>query len=173
MTRREKIILLIMAMVVVYGGYLLFVPPADIEEYPAGDTAELKEVKRIVVDAAAELRDNDLSRAEVHAIARAESGWIRDDLFVDRPQPRPADTDAGVGNPLAADFLYSGFLQVGKVRMAIINGLEYRSGETIEPGDFIIRSILPRKVVIEMTGQHPDFASFPPESRRILVPLAE
>ena len=162
-----------MALVLLYGGYQLFMPLSATQEHPAGNPAELKEVNRIVVDAAAELRNNDLSGAEAAAIARAEADWAREDLFLDRPPARLSGTGAAAENPLAADFLYSGFLQVGKVRMAIINGLEYRAGETMEPGNFIVRSIQPRKVIIEMTGQHPDFASFPPEARRILVPLAE
>ena len=43
----------------------------------------------------------------------------------------------------------------------------------LPPGDFIVRSVRPRAVVIEMTEQHQDFTSFAPETRKFLVPLAE
>ena len=64
---------------------------------------------------------------------------------------------------LNVSFTYTGYLQAGKKKIAVINGLEYLIGEEIEPGGFIAREIYPDRVVIEMKGQ----------KQKIIVPLVE
>jgi hypothetical protein len=47
---------------------------------------------------------------------------------------------------------YSGFLQMGAKRMAIINGMEYEEGEMLPVSGYFIRSITPKSVVIGKIG---------------------
>ena len=50
-------------------------------------------------------------------------------------------------------FIYTGFLQVGNKKMAVVNGLEYEQGEELEPGGFVLLDIFPRKLVIGAKGK--------------------
>ena len=65
---------------------------------------------------------------------------------------------------LNSELLYTGFLEMGDKRLAIINGTEYETGEKLEPGGFVIQSIRPNQVVIS------------PEDRKtktMILPLEE
>ena len=55
---------------------------------------------------------------------------------------------------LDARVQYTGFLQMGDTRLAIINGMEYEAGDQLEPGGFIIRRILPNHVVVAPPGKN-------------------
>ncbi|MGD9134444.1 MAG: hypothetical protein PVF78_12390, partial [Desulfobacterales bacterium] len=46
---------------------------------------------------------------------------------------------------------YTGFMQMGDKKFAIIDGLEYAAGEELERGGFVVRSITPNQVVIFST----------------------
>ena len=86
-------------------------------------------------------------------ISRAEKEWARDPFldgksFREWVQPKePAKKEA----PVAAkvDFAYTGYLEVKRKRMAIINGIEYKEGEALDVKGYILRSVSPEKVVIE------------------------
>lgn len=172
MSQREKIILLLMAVAIVIGGYILLNPTSGNKKGVDNTALELKEITAMVVQATADLDSNSLTEAETYATTRAEEEWARDDLFISRPAPS-VKNETAEGNPLLADFVYSGFLQVAGLRMVIINGLEFKDGEIIEPGEFVVRAIHPRSVVIEMTEIHADYASTPSEARKLIIPLAE
>jgi hypothetical protein len=46
---------------------------------------------------------------------------------------------------------YTGYLQAGKTKLAIINGLEYAVGDSLNFDDFYIKDIFPKKVVVGQT----------------------
>jgi hypothetical protein len=59
--------------------------------------------------------------------------------------------------------IYSGFLQMGQKRLAIINGMEYETGDRLEPGGFLLKSISPTRVVIAPRGKKSKSISLPME----------
>jgi hypothetical protein len=61
------------------------------------------------------------------------------------------------------DLHYSGYLQLGAKRMAIINGMEYEEGEMLPASGYFIRSISPKSVVVGKIG----------ESKSHVLPLDE
>ncbi|MEI7671795.1 MAG: hypothetical protein WCK00_06750 [Deltaproteobacteria bacterium] len=86
-------------------------------------------------------------------ISRAEKEWARDPFldgksFREWVQPKES---AKKEAPVAAkvDFAYTGYLEVKRKRMAIINGIEYKEGEALDVKGYILRSVSPEKVVIE------------------------
>jgi hypothetical protein len=44
--------------------------------------------------------------------------------------------------------VYSGFVEIGAKRLAIINGMEYEAGDRVIPGDLSVKTILPNKVIM-------------------------
>lgn len=51
------------------------------------------------------------------------------------------------------DFIYSGYLEMGKRRVAIVNGLEYLVGDSIDSAGYYLADIQPEKVVIMEKGR--------------------
>ncbi|MGD8881179.1 MAG: general secretion pathway protein GspB, partial [Desulfobacterales bacterium] len=58
---------------------------------------------------------------------------------------------------------YTGFMQMGDKKLAIINGVEYAAGDRLEQGDYILQSITPSRVVIVPTGRSKKRFIFPIE----------
>jgi hypothetical protein len=59
---------------------------------------------------------------------------------------------------------YTGFLRMGDKRFAIINGVEYASGDRLDQGEYMVSSITPSQVVIVSTGR---------SKKRFIFPLEE
>jgi hypothetical protein len=50
--------------------------------------------------------------------------------------------------PTRTGFIYTGYLELGKTKLAVINGLEYSVGESLDPNGLYVKSISPHHVVI-------------------------
>ncbi len=48
----------------------------------------------------------------------------------------------------SSKIIYSGYVDSGKKKLAVINGLEYRVGEQLEMEGYILKGITPSKVLI-------------------------
>jgi hypothetical protein len=53
---------------------------------------------------------------------------------------------------------------MGDKRLAIINGMEYETGDILEPDGFIIRNITPSRVVIAPAGK---------KKKTLILPMEE
>lgn len=142
MTLREKIIVGLMVLSIVYGGYELLVlgnrkggdagspdgKPAPTAEPLPAESGDVK----------------GLSDSMQTLLQWAQTPW-EEGLFVKReplPQAPPPP------EPTAVGLRYSGFVQMGKRKLAIINGMEYEKGDQLVSGDFVIKRILPNQVVL-------------------------
>jgi hypothetical protein len=141
MTRRERVIVWIMCGTVVCGGVWSGSDYLQRQVRGSRRAAELP-----AVESFAEAQRRLLDAARLHHTAR----WVLDQAatpwaaspFLDRVEAmRP------LGQPVQA-FVYGGYIQVGEQRFAIINGREYRIGESIAPTDFIVEAIEPDRVVL-------------------------
>ena len=61
------------------------------------------------------------------------------------------------------DIIYTGYLEMGPKRLAIINGMEYESGESLAKGGHTVGLIYPDKVVIVTRDNN----------QKVAVPLVE
>jgi type II secretory pathway component PulC len=155
MSKREKIILVIMALVIM-GGVIYYISSKR-EVVVRERESELKELNTFVNTTITGMNKNNLTAPEIRAIASAETEWGRD------PYRAPVIKEEEKQKLLNVSFAYTGYLKAGKKKIAVINGLEYLVGEEIEPGGFIAREIYPDRVVIEVKGQ----------KQKIIVPLIE
>nr|HPQ51529.1 hypothetical protein [Alphaproteobacteria bacterium] len=48
----------------------------------------------------------------------------------------------------AAPIIYSGYVDTGKSKLAVLNGIEYRIGEELKEEGFVLKKIMSSKVVI-------------------------
>ena len=147
MTNREKIIVGVMVLTVGYGAIELLLPrnraagslPAAAAE---GVNAFIAKVADTIKSAA--------SDSSALIVQKAEAAWQQDPfLEIRKPQaPRPEATAAKDAGRLPGNLVYSGFIELGAKRMAIINGMEYEAGDTVNPGGFTVKSVLPTKVLM-------------------------
>jgi type II secretory pathway component PulC len=89
--------------------------------------------------------------------SRAEKEWTQDPFLDIKSQTAWAQSrtaaQAAAGTvEKKIEFVYSGYLGLGKRSMAVINGMEYKQGEDLDVAGFVLRSISPERVVVENRG---------------------
>jgi len=175
MSKREKIILVAVVLAIAYGGYNFLGPAAKIKTSPAAKGREIKALASIVTQTADNLRQAGLSGAEKHIIALAEAEWAIDPFLHSGAPFGLLVSETEEDGPAGASFIYSGYLKIGSRKMAIIDGLEYKPGEELEAGGYIVRDIFPNKVVIETkAGETAGGVQAADQIvRKIIVPLTE
>ena len=171
MNKREKIIVGLMLLTVAYGIYALFFEgKGRSSTTPAAAISATRQLENLnaFITKIAEASEAGLSKEDKYIISRAESAWKQDPLttaeLTDRPedeinrQKQVVDTSGPQLN-----VSYTGFMQMGDKKFAVINGLEYTTGDELEQGGFIVGSITPRQVVIISTGRSKKQFIFPLE----------
>ena len=131
MANREKIILLVMAVVVAYGGYAYFFNP-DQNVVVESSKQTLSELKKFVVDAATNLSNEYISAADKYIIDQAEKVWPQDPFLqagtLLTSEPFEARAEVTVQT---VQISYTGFLQTSDTLIAIVNGTEYETGDQL------------------------------------------
>ena len=147
MTSREKIIVGIMLLTVGYGAVELFMPRRKpvtslIVQSPEDLNAFIAKVADAVKVATAD--------ASGMVIQKAESDWKQDPFMVIRKAQKLTAEKNPAKEPLRPlpAMTYSGFIEIGAKRMAIINGVEYEAGDKLGVGGVTIKSVLPNKVIM-------------------------
>jgi len=152
MSTREKIIL---CLVILIAGYAAYSFLADTPKRIHVETEEaLIDLKKLTADVIKEVDKTALTKSETFIIAQAGAEWKRDPFLKPGPPVKFRPDNGQV--ELSADklsFTYSGYLEMADKKLAIINGIEYKAGEMlINGGGYIISSISPTMVVLELTG---------------------
>lgn len=140
MSRREKIILAITAVVAVLGLWIGLggqgikgpaVPAASDEAGKAG----------IIL---ASLKDTAMAPDEFSLLAAIGSPWPAK-AFYDKPfaqhEAKP------VMQPR-----YTGYVELGTGKLAVVDGMEYQVGDALESGGYKVAAIAPDQVVLESLG---------------------
>lgn len=147
MSRREKIILALVGLVVLYAAYDLFI--ADrITSDNVEQSVDVSAITNFLNEISTGLSKNEkgLSRDSM-VLLKASSKWTNDPfLKVDLPLKLLEEKTDSLS---AADLglVYSGFLDAG-MKLAIINGVEYEKGDALPQPGFIVKKIFPTMVVI-------------------------
>jgi hypothetical protein len=165
MTKREKIILVLMALTVVYGFYALFIEPSSKVSQLAttASGSKLDSVNAFISKIAA-MTKGGLSQIDSYVIEHVPAKWTKDPLlntsrdFEFRAEKPQNDIDAK-----QLGITYSGFLQMGAKNLAIINGFEYEAGEKLLDSGHTVAQIDPNRVVLVLQGAQ----------RRLIVPIED
>ena len=160
MTNREKIIVGLMLLTVAYGIYALFFEgkgkSSTTVTAAVSATRQLEDLNAFITKVA-DASKAGLSREDKYIITRAEAAWKQDPLTTVELTDRPEDEINRQKRKIIEttgpqlDVSYTGFMQMGDKKFAIIDGLEYTVGDELEQGGFTVRSITPRQVVIVST----------------------
>jgi len=151
LTTRQIIILSVMVVAIAYAAYDYFIAPRvkldmiDVGEKSARLDTFINEVTTYIPK-------GSHSASDAYVVSRAEAHW-KHDPFYERKSYRewvnvkePAKAGGGAQK---ISFNYSGYVNMKDKRMAIINGIEYESGDPLEVEGYVLRGIYQNKVVIE------------------------
>lgn len=151
MNKREKIIIVIAILVLSYGAFDYFILSSDkneknetIQSETANQVSKmLEKINKNLISL--EIIEQKKTNAD-YLISRIESEWKNDpfsksDKFSGKSQKPAPSTEISA-------FTYSGFIKLGNKMLAVIDGMEYTTGEYIKDSEYKIIRITPQKVVI-------------------------
>ena len=161
MSKREKILIGLSLVAVIYGIYIWFLssPQQAATTFSENDPKALK----AFILKVAEKTSKRLSKSQAYVLRKAEAQWKQDPLIQIEPKA-PEEVEDRQEPVLTSEANYTGFLRMGDKRLAIINGMEYEAGDILEPDGFIIRSISPSRVVVAPPGK---------KKKTLILPMEE
>ena len=156
MTTREKIIVGVMCLTIFYGAYELLGNKGTDRKKSTGaaQTNPLKELRDFVSGVTQKMVKEKMSVEYQYMVEQAGMDWAKDpfiasstplksELTVKKPAPEDAEPSLS-----APDFNYTGFLQLGDKKLAVINGTEYTTGESLGIQGYYVKRIAPNRVVL-------------------------
>jgi hypothetical protein len=145
LNKRQIIILVIAALFILYAAYEYLIAG------PAGKKVETgtnsPEINAFVNNLQNDLIKDITAGVDAYIIGRAEADWQRNP-FWERHSYQEWAAREGAAGVSASKIIYSGYVDSGKKKLAVINGLEYRVGEQLEMEGYILKEITPSKVLI-------------------------
>jgi len=154
MTTREKIIVFIMCVTIVIGAYeLIFSGRTRPVTAPTAAGASSGDLKSFVAEITGKLDNEKVSMDYQHMIRQAGADWNKDP-FIQSSTPLKKRLSTVGSAPkkarktAAPRYTYSGFMQLGDTKLAIINGLEYAVGEKLPNKTHYVKTISTNRVVI-------------------------
>ena len=141
-----------MVLAVIYGVYIMFFESSPkTKNFIAKGDRELEALNTFITKVADKTKSG-LSEKQAYVLNKAQTAWKQDPLV--QLEAKKVAVDTGPEPVLNARVQYTGFLQMGDTRLAIINGMEYEAGDQLEPGGFIIRRIFPNHVLVAPPGKN-------------------
>ncbi len=145
LNKRQIIILGIAALFVLYAAYdYLILGPAG-KKVETGTNSP--EINTFVNNLQNDLMKDITAGVDAYIIGRAEADWQKNP-FWERHSYKEWAAREGAAGVSASKIIYSGYVDSGKKKLAVINGLEYRVGEQLEMEGYILKGITPSKVLI-------------------------
>ena len=153
-----------MLLVVAYGAYE-FLFAGKTKTAPIKSQAGLEQLNAFISKIATGTQSG-LSQTESYIIDRAQADWKQDPMLniAEKAQPmRP--TEELIESPdMEYDVRYTGYLEMGSIRLAIINGMEYEAGDRLDPSGYVLERIFPNKV---------ELTSATGSQKNLVLPLKE
>jgi len=155
LNKRQILILVVMLLAVLYGAYEFF---STGRKGPAVvDTAKKAvDLNTFIGDITVALTKDTPSPVDAYMIKRAEEAWLRDPFY----EPKDAREDAIAKEAAHAQQVeasitalkgklnYTGYVDMGHKRIAILNGSEYALGDALDVDGYVLNGIHPTKIVI-------------------------
>jgi hypothetical protein len=145
--KREIIILIVAAVFVLYAGYEYLIGPANKKIITSASTDSVK-IKTFVSGLTNDLMKDKIADLDAYVVRRMESDWGKNPFWKKDSYKAWAAREGTASASALAKIIYSGYVDSGKNKMAVINGFEYRIGEQLEIEGYVLKQITPSKVLI-------------------------
>jgi hypothetical protein len=143
MSKREKIIIAATLLVALVAVYIQFFAPGGKNGSP--DPEEInQELGSFVSETSTLIAQAKPAENAVYKAMRAVEPW-RADPFLKIDEQLSLEKSQEISFPA---FLYTGFVGMESKKVAVINGMEYESGDELSPPEFILKHIYPERIII-------------------------
>ncbi|MEI6610916.1 MAG: hypothetical protein WCO53_14405 [Deltaproteobacteria bacterium] len=147
LNKRQMIVLSITALSILYAAYVYLIAPPTSNKVITNESAQ--EINTLLSGFNNDLIKDTQAGMDAYIIARAEADWQKNPFWDKSSFKEWAVIQAGAGDSGSkVKINYSGYVDAGKIKIAIINGLEYRVGEQLEIEGYVLKRITPSKVSI-------------------------
>lgn len=154
--KREMIIIGVMVIAILYAAFEFLYPKAKSSQTVTTQKAmeqKTAELNQFVAGLNAGLDKEWMKNVGALIFSRAERSWMQDP-FLDSISYKAwlkasAAAKAAPVAPPKINFVYSGYIELGQKRMAIINGIEYREGAALEIEGYVLKSVNAAWAMIE------------------------
>ncbi|WP_462325720.1 hypothetical protein [Desulfoplanes sp.] len=160
MTRREQIILALMGVSILIGGYMYFSDPGTSPRTTA--TMSMADVEALTKDVTAVLGKKGLSGNEEYLVGAIGRQWTSDP-FVELGAEETTQVVREEVRPETVQFDYTAYVLVGDRFVGVINGREYQAGDTLAQDGYSLLRLDTRSALIKGPG----------EKNMIVVPYRE
>lgn len=141
------IVLSITALSILYAAYVYLIAPPTSNKVITNESTQ--EINTLLSGFNNDLIKDTQAGMDAYIIARAEADWQKNPFWDKTSFKEWAVIQASAGDSGSkVKINYSGYVDAGKIKIAIINGLEYRVGEQLEIEGYILKRITPSKVSI-------------------------
>jgi hypothetical protein len=172
MSKREIIIVFAALIAIMYAVYSLFIASSS-KQITSDTNIKKTGVVKFIANLSEILDKNALDKTDIYIIARAEAEWEKDPFLKTElakqsalpKQPVPVEEVPKQPVPVEEklNLTYSGYLEMGDKKLAIINDVEYETNDELELVGYIVEKIEPLRVII----------SDKERQRKIIVPIKE
>jgi len=149
MNKREVIIIVLAGLLAVYGvlDYLVLDKKRSRtdEEKIRAAAAKIEETGKTARATLAGLKKNNGGRDLAYIKIKVEDKWSRDPFIYYSENSEELDDIAAEELP---EMVYSGFIQLGKNILGVINGMEYGIGDLVVEIGYKVIQITPKKVTL-------------------------
>jgi len=154
MEKREKIILVLVLLAMIYGIQdLVFGSSSNKAGYD--NSSQKKELTDFSNEIMKQLQNDITLNTAIKYIDKASFAWKGDPFLKISLKEEPVIKESNKKEKsVYKDVLfYSGYLKVANKQIAVINGTEYQVGEAIKEGGYIISKIAPNHINLERDGE--------------------
>jgi hypothetical protein len=154
MTTREKIIVAAMCLTIAYGAYDLLGARPGKKTSAKPENNSLEEQRKFAAEVTQKMTSGKLGQEFQYMVNLSSADWSRDPFITStlplKDQSSAAqDAKKGAGQTSAKSaFVFTGFLQLGDTKIAVINGVEYAVGDALDTSGYYLRSASAEKAVI-------------------------
>lgn len=147
-SKREKIILGLAILAVLYMGIVfLFSGSGDnsVKSETDEDSAE-----EFVMEVAQDVARYNLTETERTILEKAQIPWPQQPFITQTVQSTTEQSSAGgiIQAAESREFSFTGFIEIGNKRLAIINGEEYETGDRLAQTGITVYGISPEQVLL-------------------------
>jgi hypothetical protein len=167
MAKRQKILIGVLVAVALYAAYTYLPLGGGGPEPEKNLDQERARLAKTVEDVTREVGTKQMSKAEMHRVAGVVREWDPLPFYQSKRSFSFLGLDQEEVLKGAEKILYSGYLEYGSARLAVINGIEYAAGDALAAGDFVVAEITKSHVTLERPADKTGKAV------RVRIPLVE
>ena len=154
MEKREKIILVLVFLAMIYGTYSLIFGSSP-DKAGHDKLSQKRELTDLSNEITKQLQTDITLNTAIKYIDKASFVWKGNPFLKTVLKEEPVIKKSNKKEKRIYDdvLFYSGYLKVANKRIAVINGAEYQVGEAIKEGGYIVRKIAPNHINLEGDGK--------------------